>query len=63
MPDVTYVPSASELRKWAGHPAESGYVPVHPTTLRALADELDRLNMFAAVLNQQGRDELNRLLK
>lgn len=35
-------PSADELREWASHPAATGYVPVHPATLRAIAKDLER---------------------
>jgi hypothetical protein len=31
------------IRQLADNPAENGFVPVHPSTLRALADELARL--------------------
>jgi len=34
---------ANEFRAWADHPAESGMVPVHPNTLRKVADILDPL--------------------
>jgi hypothetical protein len=32
---------ARDIRQWADHPAGNGYVPVHPTTLRAIATMLD----------------------
>lgn len=37
------VPRPSELRDWADNPAASGFVPIHPKTLCAIADELTRL--------------------
>lgn len=37
-----------EFRAWANSPAESGFVPVHPNTLRTVADELERLKRIEA---------------
>lgn len=51
--DVTYLPPIVELRKWAGHPAKSGYVPVHPTTLIAIADEIEGLRREYAELEDR----------
>ena len=48
MDDVIYLPPTSDLRKWADNPAASGFVPIHPGTLRALADEIDRLKRHDA---------------
>lgn len=39
MPRDLYL-TAQVLRAWADRPAESGYVPVHPDTLRRIADRL-----------------------
>ncbi len=35
--------SASQLRAWAQAPGPGGYVPVHPETLRQLADWIEVL--------------------
>lgn len=32
-----------QLRAWADHPAANHMVPIHPDTLRAVADEIERL--------------------
>lgn len=34
--------TAQVLRNWAASPAASGYVPVHPETLRRIAEFMDR---------------------
>lgn len=36
--------NVAHLRELAGNPAATGYVPVHPDTLRSIADEFDRLH-------------------
>lgn len=36
-------PTPDDLRKWADNPAASGMTPVHPETLRWLADRLEAL--------------------
>jgi hypothetical protein len=35
-------PTPAQLRQWADHPASNRYVPVHPNTLRRLADAIEQ---------------------
>lgn len=52
-------PTPNELRAWAAAPAGSGFVPVHPTTLRAIAFELEQAQ--DAYLNMREWAEKNGL--
>ncbi len=44
-------PSPELLRQWADEPAENRMVPLHPDTIRSIADMLDIANNAMDVVN------------